>query len=145
MQLGLSHSLREFIENNIGIQTFIHFDGINLPEGEAFVLIKPRSNMYQNIAKARETIRTTYRFEVGIFARSLAERAELQDEMDELFTFETMPLYTDEGMLTSRSVEIEIVNQVPLYPEDVSSETKMHRTYFNLEIPINKHKNRGKR
>lgn len=143
MQLGLTYSLRKFIEGNVDIETIMHYDGIKLPEGGTFVLIKPRSNMYQPIAKARETVQTTYRFEVALFAESLAERSELQDELDDLFMFERMPLFTDEGVLTKRTVEIEVVNQVPLYPEDVSSETKMHRVYFNLEININRHKNRN--
>lgn len=143
MQLALSYSLRKFLEDNIETQAIIHYDGVELPSNETFFLVKPRSNQYRNISKARETVEMVYRFELGLFAKTLVERSETQDETDELFLFKRMPVYTDEGEKTKNDVKVDVINEVPIFPEEVSSETNMNRLYFNLEIRVNRHKNKG--
>lgn len=142
-QLGIGYSVKEFLEENTGIESLLHFDGAVLPEEKPFIVVKQRSTTNTVISKMRESINLTYRYEVGLFERSLADRTKSQSKIRDLFLFEKMPLYDREGNRTGRSVWVDIENETTLDAEDISDETKTHRMYFDIEVKGTYHRNRG--
>lgn len=142
-QLGLGYSIKSFLERNTGIKTVLHFDGINLPEEKPFILITQMPNGNSFLSKQRETVITVFRFEVGLFERSLADRTKSQDIIRDLFLFEQIPVYDNDGNLTSKAVEASIRNETPVNSDDITDKTMTHRVYFDIEVQGTKHKNRG--
>lgn len=105
-------------------------------------MIRQRANYNENISKQRETVETTFRFEVGVFAESLANRGELQDKLRNLFLFEDIPVFDSEGLPTGIGTQAHIDAETPISADDISSDTKKHRMYFSVEIYGSHHKNR---
>lgn len=144
-QLGLGYSIKMFLENETGIDTILMFDGIRLPKVKPFIIVKQMTNNNQYVAKQRETIQTTYRYEVGLFAESYAERTAVQGEIRDLFFFDDIPLYDESGRKTTKYFQVSVTSEVPLDAGDVSDKTNMHRIYFDIEVVGTKHKNRRNR
>lgn len=145
-QLGVAYSLKKGIEPivdaHIGdIEVLVHYDGIKLPENESFVYIKPRTNLYRTLSKGKETVLTDYNFDISIHATTMAIRSKMQTTISDLLTFSEFDAYTDDGELTKETLTADITSEVPLYPEEPSSDTKLNRLYFGVEISINKNKN----
>lgn len=142
-QLGLGYSLKQVLEEETGKPTLLQFDGMELPEEKPFIKIKQMPNTHESLSKRRETIVTSYSYEIGVFETSLAERSSTQDTIRDLFLFEDVPLYDEVGEHTGESFKVEIENEVPLDAEDISDTTKSHRMYFDIVIQGVRHKNRG--
>lgn len=142
-QLGLTYSVKEFLEKGTGIDVVIQFDGIVLPEEKPFIVVKQMPNSNAIMSKQRETVLTTYRFQVGIFARTLAERTATQDNVRDMFLFDVIPEYDDNGRKTTKVTQALITGETPLDADDVSDKTKTHRIYFDIEVLGTRHKNRG--
>lgn len=142
MQLGLPYSLRMFLEDRTGIPTILIYDGIDLPDEKPFIEIRQLPNSNTTLSKQRESVEVTYRFQIGLFADSHAERTQRQDEIRDLFLFEDIPLYTNLGELTSRFFNVNLTNEVPFEADDLSDKTNTHRVYFDVEITNVTHKNK---
>lgn len=141
-QLGVAYSIKQGIEPMVGdYKVLVHYDGLSLPKDKSFVHIKPRTNLYRTISKGKETIVTDYNFDISIHATSMYIRSELQTKISDLLTFSEFDLYTDGGELTSGTMSADITSEVPLYPEEPSSDTDLNRLYIGVEISINKNKN----
>src|SRR5690625_78800 len=100
MQLGLDYSLKIFIENVLDIETFIHRDGLKLPIEGNFSVVKRSPNLYSQISKAREAMSSVYRYEINIYAETLADRETFQDALVESFMFTELELYDNQGNST---------------------------------------------
>lgn len=142
-QLGLGYSLKQILEEETRVPTVLQFDGMKLPEEKPFIKVKQMPNTHEAISKRRETIVTSYSYEIGVFETSLAERSSTQDTIRELFLFEDIPLYNEAGERTGDSFKVTIENEVPLDAEDISDTTKSHRMYFDVVVQGVRHKNRG--
>lgn len=144
-QQGLGYSLEQVIQNTIGIPTVLYFDGMKLPSKKPFLLVEQMQNNFTYLSKGREAVETTYRFQIGIFAESHAQRSTLQDKLRSLFLFEEIPLFDDTGVNTGRVFAVNVVSEVPITPEDISDKTRTHRLYFDVEVTQIYHKNRTKK
>ncbi|SET69193.1 hypothetical protein SAMN05216389_12110 [Oceanobacillus limi] len=143
MQLELGYSIQVFLEDKTGIPSVLIYDGIKLPDEKPFITVEQMQNNLTAISKQNESIATTFRFQLGLYARTHAERSSKQDEIRELFLFEDIPLYNETGGLTSGFFNVSITNEVPIIPEDISDQTRMHRLYFDIEVERISHKNKG--
>lgn len=143
MQLALQYSIQVFLEEKLGHTSVIMYDGIKLPEVKPFTTVEQMQNNNEYISKLRESISTTFRFQIGLYSTSHYERTSLQDKIRDLFLFEDIPLYNELGEITSSFFNVVVTNEVPITPEDISDETRMHRLYFDVEIKRIFHKNKG--
>jgi len=142
--LGLAYSLRLAIEAELDVPAHIKNDGFRYPDDKPFILIESMQNNNQQISKMRETINTIFRYQVGIFAEYSYKRSEYQSQLRRLFLFDEIPYYDENGIITERTFVIESgFNEVPIPNDDLTDSTKSHRTYFDIEINIKTHKNRG--
>jgi|SRR5699024_88956 len=140
MQLNFAYSLKRFIEKETKLPTYLHYDGMKTPNDENLVIIKQRPNEYIQLAKARETVRTKYRFEITIFANSLRERMTYQESLGNSFLFKDVIIYDSSTKETNEKVQVNVLSDTALYPEEISRESTYHRLYFNIEILHTKHK-----
>lgn len=143
MGLNVINSLKINLEELTEINTVILYDGIKLPKEKPFITIDQLTNTFDRIAKQKESVRTNHNFRVGVFAKSLRNRYEIQQTLRDIFSFYELALYNEEGINTGRKFEITSMNEIPLSAEDISSDTDKHRVYFDIEIQEIRHKNRG--
>jgi|SRR5690625_984964 len=143
MSLNVINSLKINLEDLTDIHTVILYDGIKLPDEKPFLTIDQLTNTFDSVAKQRESVRTNHNFRVGVFAKSLRNRYEIQQTLRDIFSFSELVLHNEEGNDTGRKFEITSMNEIPLNAEDISSDTSKHRVYFDIEIQEIRHKNRG--
>lgn len=136
-------SLKINLEGLTNISTLILYDGIELPKEKPFITIDQLTNTFDNVSKQRESVRTNHNFRVGIFAKTLRNRLEIQQSLRDIFSFQSLTLYDEEGTDSGKEFEISEMNEIPLSAEDISRETDKHRVYFDIEIQEIRHKNRG--
>jgi hypothetical protein len=142
MQLNLQHSLRTHLSAKTGINTVWIYDGVKLPKSKAFITIEQMQNNTTVISKQREAVRTIYRFQIGLFATSAADRARKQDEVKRVLLFDEIELLDATTPDTSLGFfNANITAEVPLPAEDISDETQKHRVYFDVEVDVTFNKN----
>lgn len=139
-QLGVSYSLEEFIETRAGFDVKIHYDGIELPVGENYVYLKPMTTPIRTLSKGRETVLSEHTVNVHIKAQSLADRSVMESTLTELFMFEEMPIYNSYGDYTGVKTPVEVVNIIPLYPEEISEESHRNELIITVEVILGNNK-----
>ncbi|MED3649952.1 hypothetical protein [Heyndrickxia sporothermodurans] len=142
MQLNLQYSIIQHITKTTGLQTIWLYDGISLPSAKPFVTVEQMPNNTTILSKQRETIQTTYRFQVGLYANSASERAKLQDRLKSAIMFDRITIYDAENTPTNEVgyFYAQITGETPISPEDISDKTKYHRIYFDIEVDATLHK-----
>jgi hypothetical protein len=142
MQLNLQHSLRKHIVDKTGINAVWVYDGVKLPTVKPFITIEQMQNNTSILSKQRESVRTIYRFQIGLFATSATERARKQDELKRVLLFDEIELIDATTPSTSLGFfHADITAEVPMPADDVSDETKKHRVYFDVEVDVTFNKN----
>lgn len=135
MQLDLQHSLRTHLAEKTGLNVVWVYDGVVLPTAKPFITIEQMQNNNEVLSKHREAIRTTYRFQVGLFANSASERARKQDELRRILLRDTIELISTEQVGQSLGFfNATVTAEVPIPADDISDKTKYHRVYFDVEI-----------
>lgn len=138
MQLNLQHSLRTHLLAVMGIPVIWIYDGVKLP-GEAdkpYMTIEQMQNDDEGLTKLREAIETVHRFQIGLYAKTATERAQLQSKASEVFRFDDINLI-DVGKSTTDVVgffNTKLTSVVPISAESVDERSKYHRVYFDVEI-----------
>jgi hypothetical protein len=141
MQLNIQHSLRLHIAAKTGINTVWVYDGAKLPTAKPFITVEQMQNNTTVISKQRESVRTIYRFQIGLFASSATDRARKQDELKQTLLFDQIELIDATSSQSLGYFSADITAEVPMPAEDVSDETKKHRVYFDVEIDVTYNKN----
>lgn len=141
MQLNLQHSLRKHISDKTGINTVWVYDGVKLPTSKPFITVEQMQNNTTVISKQREAVRTIYRFQIGLFASSTADRARKQDELKRVLLFDKIELIDAMSSQSLGFFNADITAEVPMPADDVSDETSKHRVYFDVEIDVTYNKN----
>lgn len=134
-QMAIAYSLEVFIGEKLDMPAHIKFDGFEMPEDKPFAIIEYRQNNTSQLSKARESMQTIFRIQLGIFAESSWKLSEYQEKLRNLFMFNKIPLYNDEGILTDSFFLFEPdFNEVPISSGDITDKTSRHRMYFDLEV-----------
>jgi hypothetical protein len=143
MQYNLQHSLIAHIEVKTGMKVVWIYDGVKLPKTKPFITIEQMQNNTTVVSKQRESVRTIYRFQIGLFATSATERARKQDELKRILLFDSIELLdaNTPGRYSLGFFNADITAEVPMPAEDVSDETKKHRVYFDVEVDVTFNKN----
>lgn len=133
--MSLAYSLGKFVEDRTGLPTHIEFDEFEYPKEKPFCTIKFRINNSIQLSKLRESIRTSYRFQFGLFANTAYAMSSYQNELRELFLYSEIPLYSDEGEPTGKKFMIDAdITEVKMDSGALSDRTGNHRMYFDLRI-----------
>jgi len=144
-EMAMAYSIEQLIESETTLPAHIVFDGFKYPEEKPFVTIEPMQRNNEQISKQRETISTPFRYQIGLFAETFYKRSEYQAELREIFLYSELPYYNDNGVLTDAVFYFEPnFNEVPMTSGDISNETENHRMYFDIEIIVHTHKNKGR-
>jgi hypothetical protein len=144
MQLNLQHALLTHLENRTGIPTIWVYDGVKLPESKPFLTIEQMQNNTTVISKQRESVRTIYRFQVGLHARTAKDRALKQDEIKQIFLFDEIELLDATNPVQSLGFfRTDLTAEVPMPAAEVSNKTEYHRVYFDIEINVTINRRRG--
>ncbi|MBO0962021.1 hypothetical protein J1P26_20150 [Neobacillus sp. MM2021_6] len=137
MQLNLQHSIKTHLEAETGIPVIWVYDGVKLPAEKPFITIEQMQNNNEIISKLRESIQTTYRFQVGLHANSASERSRKQEEIQQIFLFAEMELL--DAATPGKSLgffNTNLTAEVPMPADDLSDKTSYHRVYFDIEVDM---------
>ncbi|MDI3411097.1 hypothetical protein QKW52_15530 [Bacillus sonorensis] len=63
-----------------------------MPDAKPFITIEQMQNNTSMLTKLRETVRTIYHFQVGVYANSATERAAIQEKVRKIFLFDRFKL-----------------------------------------------------
>lgn len=144
MQLDLQHSIRTWLAQQTGMNCVWIFDGVKLPTTKPFLTIEQMPNTVTQLSKLRETMATTYRFQVGLFASSSSERAKLQETVKDILMFDEIPIVTATvPAQTIGSFYVNVTAETPIPADEISNTTNYHHMYFDIAVELTK--NRGNR
>lgn len=142
MQLELHYSLKTHLERKFNVPVIWIYDGVTLPATKPFITIEQMQNNNDIISKLRESIQTTYRFQVGIFTNSSSERAKLQSQVKDAINYDKMTLYqTDKPPASAVGFfNAFVTNEAPMTADSTDAKTMYHRVYLDVEIGHVAHK-----
>ena len=142
MQHELQYSLKTHLERKLGVPVVWIYDGVSLPATKPFITIEQMQNNNDILSKLRESIQTTYRFQIGIYANNSTQRPKLQAQAVNAINYDTMTLYqTDTPPATAVGFfNAFVTNVTPVTAESTDEKTKHHRVYLDVEIDHVAHK-----
>lgn len=115
------------------------YDGISLSEKvKPFSTVEQMQSNTNIIAKEREYYETTYRFQVGLNAKSVSERSKLQERVKLALLQPNITYFDTNGPSPSANgfFYCDVLSEVPVPVESVTDETNKHRVYFDVEIYV---------
>jgi len=140
LQLEIQHSLRTHLQTVIGIPAIWVYDGVSLPDETAkpYITVEQMQNNNEILAKGREAVESTYRFQVGLRANSASERARLQSAIKRTLLFDKIDLYdlTQSPAVVSGYFYAEVTAEVPIPADSTDARSNFHRVYFDVEVDV---------
>lgn len=137
MQYNLHASLITHLRTTTEMPVIWHQSGMKLPSENPFITIEQMPNNNEILSKQRESIQTTFRFQIGLFASSGSTRSRQQSAISRILLYDKIP-YTDYAQLPTQVVGFFICNvtaEVPFNADAIEELTRYHRVYFDVEIP----------
>jgi hypothetical protein len=131
-------SLKTFLEQEFGIPCVWIYDGVELPSAKPFLTVEDLQTQHETLDKMREVAESTYRFQIGVFAQSSAQKAKLPDEIKRKLSFSKIPLIdTSQPGTPSVGYFIAEVGQItPIPNDDISNKTNNHRAYLDVSVEV---------
>ena len=144
-QLNIQHSLRTHLQNRLGVSAIWVFDGVKLPDESArpFITVEQMQNNVTQRVKMREAVRQVYRFQIGLRAATISQRAQIQDAMEDIFNYDQIPLL-DAGTGASAPAgyfNADLTAVVPMPADNAEAKSEYHRVYFDIEVNEIKYRN----
>ncbi|MGG1594907.1 hypothetical protein [Terribacillus saccharophilus] len=134
MQNEISYAITRYIQEATGMKTVQIFDGIKLPTEKPFVTVEQLVNASTILTKRRESISKVYRYQIGLYAKSLSDRSTRQDQLVRIFHFDEFPLYKNPSQPATGSFFVELTNETPIPADDVANETEKFRMFFDISV-----------
>lgn len=137
-QHGLNRAvLRHLRARFPSIRVDLKFDGYEFPVERPLILVETMQNNFEYIAKLRESVGTTYRYQIGLFDRNSVDLSINQERMQNVLLFDDFAFY-DTLSETPNDVKgffnCKLTSVVPLSAEDITKRTEYNRVYFDVEI-----------
>ena len=133
--LAYAYSVKEHLSKKSEVPAIIMYDGIQLPDEKPFITVKIMPGQNDFITKHRDAVLSVYRYEVGVYATSLWNRSELQQDVRLAFMYDKFPLLDMVGKDTGKTFMVDgSFTEVPLDNDDLTNETKNHRVFFDIVI-----------
>jgi len=135
-------SLKTFLEQQTGYTCVWIYDGVKLPTTKPFLTIEDLQTQHETLDKMREVAESTYRFQVGVYASSSAQKAKLPEEIKRVLTFNQIPLLdTSQSGFPAVGFFIADVERItPIPNEDITSQTNNHRVYLDVSVEVTLYK-----
>lgn len=135
-------SLKTFLEQQTGLMCVWIYDGVKLPTEKPFLTIEDLQAQHSTLEKMREIVESTYRFQIGVFAQTSAQKAKLPDEITRLLTFNKIPLIdtSQSGFPAVGFFVAEVERVTPMLNDDVSNVTNNHRAYIDVTVELDVYK-----
>lgn len=135
-------SLKTFLEQQTGLMCVWIYDGVKLPTEKPFLTIEDLQAQHSTLEKMREIVESTYRFQIGVFAQTSAQKAKLPDEITRLLTFNKIPLIdtSQSGFPAVGFFVAEVDRVTPMLNDDVSNVTNNHRAYIDVTVELDVYK-----
>lgn len=135
-------SLKTFLEQQTGLMCVWIYDGAKLPAEKPFLTIEDLQAQHSTPEKMREIVESTYRFQIGVFAQTSAQKAKLPDEITRLLTFNKIPLLdtSQSGFPAVGFFVAEVERVTPMLNDDVSNVSNNHRAYIDVTVELDVYK-----
>ncbi len=142
-QHGLNRSIIMHLRERFpDAQVDLKFDGYEMPATRPLVLVEQMQNNYEILAKQREAIGATYRYQIGLYEKNSVELSIKQERLQDVFNFDKIAFYDTLKSPAELAgyFYCELSAVVPMPADDVSKQLNYHRVYFDIEIEDNKYK-----
>jgi len=128
----VSHLRKVFPEARVDLK----FDGYEMPEVRPLILVEPMQNNYEILAKQREAIGATYRYQIGLFDKTSVQLSINQERLQDVFNFDKFAFYDTLQSPTPVTGYFlcNLTNIVPMPADEISQKSNYHRVYFDVEI-----------
>lgn len=115
------------------------YDGVSLTgRPKPFATVEQMQTNAELLAAGRLDYDDTFRFQIGLRARSVSERSRLTDEIKNALRQPHITLL-DTSAATAKEAgffDVEVTAITPMPIESASDETNKHRVYFDVEISV---------
>lgn len=123
------------------------YDGVALTgKVKPFGTIEQMQSNTEFIAKAREYYATNYRFQIGLHAKSIAERSRLQERFRTALMMPEIELLDTTRPSPPPAIGFfycDVNSEVPIPVESATDETNKHRVYFDVEVYVQRRNDGG--
>ncbi len=144
-QHGLNRSILLYLREKFSdAQVDLMFDGYEMSAERPLILIEPMLNNYEILAKQREAVGVTYRYQIGLFDKNSVNLSINQERLQDVFNFDKFPFY---DTLQSPAIQTDcfycdLTDVVPMPNGDLSKRSNNHKVYFDIEIQDTKRRGR---
>lgn len=143
MRHALTYSLVDYLRKQIpevsGRVTWI-YDGVSLTGTERpFLTIESIAENDVLLAAGRRDFAETYTWQIGVRARSMAERERLTETVKTVLRQRNIPLIDTRGpapVETDQTFVADVIRTVPMPSDDLANETDRHRSYIDVEVSL---------
>lgn len=137
MQHEIQYSVIERLKA-LGYPVVWIYDGVDITKTpKPFITVESMQNNVDILAKRREAVETTYRFQVGLRATGATQKARLQSLIADVFIYDVFPLYSTAQspatVIGEFTTDLTAVSPIPAESTDMA--TNYHRVYFDVEVP----------
>jgi hypothetical protein len=115
------------------------YDGVSLTNRvKPFSTIEQMQSNSLLLNAGRTDYEETFRFQVGLFGRSISERSTLSETIKSVLRQPNIPfLNTSVNPATVAGVFVcDVLAVTPMPVDDVADETNKHRVYFDVEVNV---------
>lgn len=139
---ALTYSLVEHLRNQVTevAEVVYVYDGIELSgRTKPFLTVQLMTEGNSLITAGLRDYEEIYRWQVGIFARNIAERTRLQGTVKDVLRQRNIPLYDTRQPAPFPQVGVfvlRVMNGTPMPIDNAESETYRHRFYFDVECEL---------
>ena len=133
---NITKSLLVHLQEKTGIKTAWKVSGMELPSETPFILVEEMQDNNNVLSKGREAVETTVRYQIGLYARTTAQRSVLWDELSRVLLFDevTYTDYSKSPAIVGGFFNCAVSAEVPFGADELSDLSKYHRVYFDVEI-----------
>jgi len=114
---------------------------MKLPAENPFITIEQMQNNNEILAKQREAIQTTFRFQIGLFASSGSTRSRHQTAISRILLYDKIPYvnYEKSPAVVDGFFMCDVTAEVPFNADNIEDLSRYHRVYFDVEIDVNQY------
>lgn len=138
---AIQYSLIRHIDETVPELTSVVwiYDGVSLSgKAKPFSTVEQMPDDTTILAKERAYYETIYRFQIGLMAKTSAERAKLQEKIRKTLLQPNIPLFNTDGPtpVSAGFFYCDVTAVTPMPLEDLADETNKHKVYFDVEIAM---------
>lgn len=111
------------------------YDGYEREEHDtAFIEVRQMPNNNEVLSKRKESVRTTFRFQISIYANSEYDRMVKQEEVNRLLLFEDVRLVDGITGFVGGLLDVDIPFITPINAEELNDKSSYFRTHLDVEV-----------